>query len=84
MLQPELVIRAAKALEAAGVDHMVTGSVASSLQGEPRLTHDVDLVVALAEQDLDTVLGAFPASEFHIDRGVALDAVRNRRMFNIT
>ena len=34
-------------LSSLGVDYMVTGSVASSIQGEPRSTHDVDLVVAI-------------------------------------
>ena len=83
MLRPELVIRAAKALDEAGVAYMVTESVASSLQGEPRLTHDVDLVVALKERDLDKVLAAFPAPEFYSDRAAALGAVRDQRMFNV-
>lgn len=82
MLQPELVIRAARGLDEAGVAYMVTGSVASSLQGEPRLTHDVDLVVALDERDLDKVLAAFPAPQFYADSAAALDAIRSHRMFS--
>jgi hypothetical protein len=65
------------------VAYMVTGSVASSLQGEPRLTHDVDLVVALMERDLDKVLAAFPRPDYCAERDTALDAVRDRRMFNV-
>ena len=32
-------------LESAGIRYMVTGSVASIVYGEPRLTHDVDIVL---------------------------------------
>ncbi len=34
-------------LNRAAIPYMVTGSVASLVYGEPRLTHDVDLVVEL-------------------------------------
>ena len=47
MSQQELLSRVVRALTAAGVEYMVTGSVASSFQGEPRLTHDIDLVISL-------------------------------------
>jgi hypothetical protein len=45
--QPELLKLVGQRLEAAGIDYMVTGSIASSLQGAPRATHDVDIVVAV-------------------------------------
>ena len=32
-----------------GDEYMVTGSLASSLQGEPRATHDIDVVPAIRE-----------------------------------
>ena len=48
MSQRELLIAMIGALEAAGVDSMLTGSLAASLQGEPRATHGIDIVVALS------------------------------------
>ncbi len=30
-----------------GIRYMITGAVASIIYGEPRLTHDIDLVVEL-------------------------------------
>ncbi len=42
MSQQELLINAVRALENAHIDYMLTGSVVSSLQGEPRSTHDID------------------------------------------
>ena len=38
-------------LEAVGLTYFVTGSVASLVYGEPRMTHDVDLVLTLADAD---------------------------------
>jgi hypothetical protein len=32
------------------IRYMVTGAVASIIYGEPRLTHDIDLVVELSEE----------------------------------
>jgi hypothetical protein len=45
MSQPELLRRAVEFLTSAGIDYMLTGSLASSLQGVPRSTHDTDIVV---------------------------------------
>jgi len=47
MSQQELLAKVVSVLESLGVDYMVTGSLASSIQGEPRSTHDIDLVVAI-------------------------------------
>jgi predicted nucleotidyltransferase len=46
MSQSELLKKVVKTLEGAGIEYMATGSVASSMQGEPRSTHDIDLVVS--------------------------------------
>jgi hypothetical protein len=53
MSQQDLLKLVVGALEESGCRYMVTGSYASSLQGEPRLTHDIDLVVSAPE---DTIL----------------------------
>jgi hypothetical protein len=52
-------------LEAVGVPYMVTGSVASMIYGEPRLTLDVDLVVELGVERAQELLDAFPETEFY-------------------
>lgn len=50
-------------LEARGIAHMVVGSVASMIYGEPRLTHDIDLVVELDPADTSpSSRGARPGS----------------------
>lgn len=52
-------------LEALGLPYMVTGSVASMIYGEPRLTLDVDIVLDLAAARAVDLLGAFPDSAFY-------------------
>ena len=62
---------------------MVTGSVASSLQGEPRATHDVDLVVAMTQDAVRPLIDAFPTPEFYLDEDAARTAIATLGMFNL-
>lgn len=52
-------------LNALGVHYMITGSVASMIYGEPRLTHDIDLVIELNQDDAETFAEAFPIEKFY-------------------
>lgn len=52
-------------LERLGVPYAVTGSTAGILYGEPRMTHDVDIVVALASRDVGRFVAAFPLEDFY-------------------
>jgi hypothetical protein len=83
MSQPELLKRVVAVLEKAGIEYMVTGSIASSAYGAPRLTHDVDLVLDLSPAGLKPLIEAFPSPEFYFSEEAALDAIRGRSMFNL-
>ena len=48
-----------------GVNYFITGSIASILYGEPRLTHDVDLVISLQQQDIEEFIAAFPEDDYY-------------------
>lgn len=52
-------------LEDVGIPYMVTGSVASMIYGEPRLTLDIDLVVELEVERASELLDAFPEDAFY-------------------
>jgi hypothetical protein len=52
-------------LNRSGIDYMVTGSIASIIYGEPRLTHDVDIVLELHVGNIQTLIELFPANEFY-------------------
>jgi hypothetical protein len=44
---------------------MLVGSLASGVYGEPRLTLDIDVVVALSAVEVDAVCAEFPPPEFY-------------------
>ncbi|MCK6555980.1 hypothetical protein L6Q96_15595 [Candidatus Binatia bacterium] len=52
-------------LEALNAPYMVTGSVASTLYGEPRLTNDVDIVVEIDRRHCEAIADLFPLEEFY-------------------
>lgn len=64
MHEPSLIAPFISRLQRLGVPYMVTGSTAGILYGEPRLTHDVDIVVALAPRDARGFVEAFPDDQF--------------------
>ena len=53
-------------LERLGLPYCITGSVAASVYGEPRLTADIDVVLLMKRSDLALLLNAFPESEYYV------------------
>jgi hypothetical protein len=50
---------------AAGLVALVTGSVAASIYGEPRMTNDLDLVLELDDAAIARLVAAFPDEDFY-------------------
>lgn len=69
-------------LDAAGLAYMVTGSMAVNYYGVPRMTRDIDLVIALSVGDLDTVCGLFGA-DFYLERETVRASIEGRAAFNV-
>lgn len=81
--QAELLRYVVEVLEARKLTYMVVGSFASARYGEPRLTHDIDIVVDLSIEGVERLCGAFPAPEFYVSASAAREAVQLRRQFNV-
>jgi hypothetical protein len=81
--QAELLRYAVEVLEGQKLTYMVVGSFASAAYGEPRLTHDIDIVVQLGMENVDRLCEAFPAPEFYVSPSAARDAVLQRGQFNV-
>ena len=77
------VARVVRLLTDAGIPHMVTGSLASSIHGRPRTTHDADIVIDPSPKALDRLVTGLQAAGFYVDAGVAREALRARRQFNV-
>ncbi len=65
MPEPNLFKIFISRLNGLGVRYMVTGAVAIVIYGEPRLTHDIDVVVDLNREDAEKIVRAFPSEEFY-------------------
>jgi len=81
MALPKIVALIADRLNVTGVDWMATGSIASMSYGEYRVTNDVDIILVLAENDIDKLVAAFPISEFYCPPAdvINIEAAREER-----
>jgi hypothetical protein len=71
-------------LEQLALPYCVTGSVAASVYGEPRLTADIDVVLLLGPQHIAAFRGAFPEAEYYSPPDQALrTAMAGGGMFNL-
>lgn len=72
----------AERLARAGIEYMVTGSIAMNHYAVPRMTRDIDLVVDLSTADADRVCDLFE-DDFYVDREAVRHAVETRAVFNM-
>ena len=82
MTSANLFNRVRNALEHAHVPYMLTGSIASSVHGTPRATHNVDIVIAPDHDSLSVLLDSFSESEYYVSREAALAALSSEGQFN--
>jgi len=69
-------------LDGAGIAYMLTGSLAMSFYARPRMTRDIDLVIALEAAQAERLIGALGA-DYHADAGAVTAALRGARPWNI-
>ena len=69
-----------KPLESKGISYMITGSVACIVYGEPRMTHDIDLIIALSSKDVAKIVDAFPLEEFYCPPAEVITIESKRRL----
>lgn len=54
-----------KPLDEIGIDYMATGSIAAIFYGEPRLTHDIDLVLELEDSHIASLCERFDLDHYY-------------------
>lgn len=77
----DIALKVASALISVGAEYFLGGSLASSLQGEPRATNDIDFVIALPV-GLTRALRDALGSDFEVDTDMLRDAVLHARSAN--
>lgn len=83
MLPHELLKVLAGELERLGLEFAVTGSMASTAYSVPRVTHDIDVVVALPPEKVPEFIAAFPPPDYYISEEAVRVAVAASSQFNI-
>lgn len=69
-------------LERCDIAYMLTGSMAMNYYAQPRMTRDIDLVVALALRDTDTVVRLF-TPDYYVSRDAVSSSIAHESLFNL-
>ena len=77
-----VALAVAAAFDSVGIAYFLGGSMASSLQGEPRSTNDIDFVISSEEESV-AKLSASLGPDFDVDDAALRDAVRTIGSWNI-
>ena len=83
MSQQELLEKVISVLENNEIKYMATGSIVSSLQGEPRATHGMDIVISIQESAVAKLVKSFSEPDFYLDEQSIIEAVNKKGMFNL-
>ena len=83
MEQAELLRHVIDMLEQQGITYLLVGSLASGVYGEPRLTHDIDIVIELRGEQAGALCRAFPAPEYYVSEQAAREAMARGGQFNV-
>lgn len=78
----ELLKQICNELDKEGIIYMVSGSLALNIYATPRMTRDIDIVIELAEQDIDKFIKIFK-DHFYIYKPTVEEEVRRKGMFNV-
>ena len=78
----DLLLDVTRRLEQAGLEYMLTGSMALNHYAQPRMTRDIDFVLALPLKDLDTLPLIF-GDEFYFSPEAAREAILQQSCFNV-
>ena len=63
MSQFELLKKVVLFFNETSTAYMLTGSIVSSFQGEPRSTHDIDMIIQISIENADRLIQHFPAPD---------------------
>ncbi len=78
----ELLKVVSSRLEKAGIEYMMTGSMAMALYSVPRMTRDIDIIIQVSSAHVSGVVSLFK-EDFYIDEATVRQAVQDKAMFNI-
>jgi hypothetical protein len=78
----DIVRDVSQRLDRASFSYMLTGSMAMNYYAQPRMTRDVDLVVALAPADATKIVDLF-SPDYYVSPEAVRDSILNESIFNL-
>jgi hypothetical protein len=69
-------------LDGAGIAYMLTGSMAMNYYAQPRMTRDIDVVVALAPADARRIVDLF-TPDYYVSEEAVRDSIAGESIFNL-
>jgi hypothetical protein len=78
----DIVRDVSQRLDAAGIGYMLTGSMAMNYYAQPRMTRDIDVVVALRPDDAGRVVKLF-SPDYYISREAVDSSIAHQSLFNL-
>lgn len=70
-------------LEEINAPYMIIGAFAAAAYGSDRATHDVDMIVALAESHMHALAARFPSPRYYAETDQMQNGMANGTLFNI-
>lgn len=83
MDQKETFIEIIKILKNLKINYMIVGGFAVSFWGEPRSTHDLDIVIEIKSNNKENLIKIFRKNNYYIDETAIDEAIKLKRMFNV-
>ena len=69
-------------LDTAKIGYMLTGSMAMNYYAQPRMTRDIDIVIALRREDVDRVVKLFNP-DYYVSREAVANSIAQQSLFNL-
>jgi hypothetical protein len=82
MNEIDIVRDMSRRFEQAGIQYMLTGSMAMNYYAQPRMTRDIDVVIAIAPEDVDRVVALF-RPHYDVSEERIREALVNESIFNL-
>src|SRR5215510_894269 len=82
MTEIDIVRDISRRLEQAGIAYMLTGSMAMNYYAQPRMTRDIDVVIAIGPQDVQRVAALFHG-DYYFDEQSIRESVARESIFNV-
>ncbi len=82
MTEIDVVRDISRKFDQTGIPFMLTGSMAMNYYAQPRMTRDIDVVIALAPQQIEAIVRLF-SPEYYVSREAVQQSVAHESIFNV-